>query len=68
MTVVRHLRWVALLLTGLSLLVVAVSAYLRLQEAGLGCADWPACYGRLAASNLPYFTPLRIVHRLAASL
>lgn len=32
--------------------VIAASAYLRLDQAGLGCADWPACYGaRLAASG-----------------
>lgn len=68
MTVARRLQLVALLLTGLSLLVVAVSAYLRLEEAGLGCVGWPACYGRLPTSEQSHFTPLRIAHRSAASL
>ncbi len=25
--------------------LVVISAYLRLHESGIGCADWPACYG-----------------------
>ncbi|MFN7085755.1 MAG: COX15/CtaA family protein [Burkholderiales bacterium] len=29
----------------LAFAVIAASAYLRLDQAGLGCADWPACYG-----------------------
>ena len=37
------------LLTRLSLilviLLVVISAYLRLHESGIGCPDWPACYG-----------------------
>jgi cytochrome c oxidase assembly protein subunit 15 len=31
----------------LTLLVVVVGAYVRLQDAGLGCPDWPGCYGHL---------------------
>src|SRR5210317_331777 len=31
------------------LALVSVSAYLRLDNSGIGCADWPACYGRLGA-------------------
>jgi cytochrome c oxidase assembly protein subunit 15 len=31
----------------LTLLVVIVGAYVRLQDAGLGCPDWPGCYGHL---------------------
>ncbi|RXJ73042.1 cytochrome B [Veronia nyctiphanis] len=30
-----------------SLMVVAMGAYTRLTEAGLGCPDWPGCYGLL---------------------
>src|SRR5687768_13763664 len=29
----------------LTLVVVVVGAYVRLQDAGLGCPDWPGCYG-----------------------
>ncbi|TAM46923.1 MAG: hypothetical protein EPN55_04035 [Gammaproteobacteria bacterium] len=35
----------ALGLTALMVVIVAFSAWLRLAAAGLGCADWPACYG-----------------------
>jgi len=29
----------------LALVVVALGAYTRLTHAGLGCPDWPTCYG-----------------------
>lgn len=31
----------------LAFCVVALGAYVRLSNAGLGCPDWPVCYGRL---------------------
>ena len=30
-----------------AVLVIVVGAYVRLQDAGLGCPDWPGCYGHL---------------------
>lgn len=59
----------------LVMIVVVVSAYLRLAGSGLGCSDWPACYAlirsqdgatSLAAAHLvpPWAT---VTHRLAAS-
>jgi len=31
----------------LCLVVVVLGAYVRLSDAGLGCPDWPGCYGHL---------------------
>ncbi len=31
----------------LALAVVMLGAYVRLSDAGLGCPDWPGCYGRI---------------------
>jgi cytochrome c oxidase assembly protein subunit 15 len=48
-----------LALTGmlLCLVVVVLGAYVRLTDAGLGCPDWPTCYGHVtpagAALNEP---------------
>ena len=40
----RNLILVALILT---FGVVSLGAYVRLSDAGLGCPDWPGCYGKL---------------------
>ncbi|MES2637038.1 MAG: COX15/CtaA family protein, partial [Pseudomonadota bacterium] len=31
----------------MALCVVVLGAYVRLTDAGLGCPDWPGCYGTL---------------------
>ncbi len=30
--------------------LVSISAYLRLEHSGIGCLDWPSCYGQIGAS------------------
>lgn len=35
--------------TLMALVVVVLGAYVRLSDAGLGCPDWPGCYGYLSA-------------------
>jgi heme a synthase len=39
----------ALSATSLALVAVLFSAFLRSSEAGLGCPEWPGCYGKLFA-------------------
>ena len=39
--------WLCLLATLLAVVVVVLGAYTRLVHAGLGCPDWPGCYGFL---------------------
>ena len=36
---------------GLTFIVIIVGAYTRLTDAGLGCPDWPGCYGRMIIST-----------------
>ncbi len=36
----------------LAFVVVVVGAYVRLSDAGLGCPDWPLCYGKPMPSGM----------------
>jgi len=44
------LRRLALATMVLTLCLVVLGAYVRLSDAGLGCPDWPGCYGHLTPS------------------
>ena len=41
-----YYRW-ARVVACLAFVVVVVGAYVRLMDAGLGCPDWPGCYGQV---------------------
>ena len=43
----RYFKGLVLAATLLALCVVSLGAYVRLTDAGLGCPDWPGCYGTL---------------------
>ena len=47
----RVYRRLTYLATVLALIVVVLGAYVRLTDAGLGCPDWPGCYGHLTVSS-----------------
>jgi len=59
--------------------IVLSSAYLRLQTIGIGCEDWPACYGRIQqaaggdgavarGAQSMLVTVARLLHRASAML
>lgn len=72
------LRRLALIAAALVLAIASLSAFIRLSNAGLGCSDWPQCYGsRLraeqqnrepAVANSDIVTVARLAHRLVAVL
>jgi fused signal recognition particle receptor len=39
----------------LALIVIVMGAYVRLSDAGLGCPDWPGCYGKALVSDSAEF-------------
>jgi cytochrome c oxidase assembly protein subunit 15 len=69
----RRLAW---LCTALMLATISLSAFMRLSQAGLGCADWPACYGQnlrdasqaAQAASGHAVAAARLAHRIVASL
>jgi cytochrome c oxidase assembly protein subunit 15 len=44
----------------LTFIVVVVGAYVRLMDAGLGCPDWPGCYGEV--------TPLHAMDKISSAI
>jgi cytochrome c oxidase assembly protein subunit 15 len=47
-------RTLAIAAAVLALTVVVVGAYVRLSDAGLGCPDWPFCYGKPLPADIAH--------------
>ncbi len=67
------MKWLAIFTVVLAFVVVTLGAYVRLSDAGLGCPDWPGCYGHMVVpaqtelidqANLAY--PERPMHQAKA--
>ena len=46
------MRGLAVATLALAFVVVVVGAYVRLSDAGLGCPDWPFCYGKPVPADI----------------
>lgn len=47
----EHFRLWAWIAVATTLCVIVLGAYVRLTHAGLGCPDWPGCYGHITWPN-----------------
>lgn len=56
---------ICFLAVGLAFIVVILGAYVRLSDAGLGCPDWPGCYGQITVPSRGEVTsPLQSMYPL----
>ncbi|HEX3912192.1 MAG TPA: COX15/CtaA family protein [Steroidobacteraceae bacterium] len=68
-TRLRWFRRLALAGAALAATVVVLGAWVRLTNAGLGCPDWPGCYGHIYPQADQHFSKAihEMIHRYFAS-
>ncbi|WP_086981227.1 COX15/CtaA family protein [Vibrio aphrogenes] len=47
----KWLLWLIKISLALTLVVIILGAYTRISDAGLGCPDWPGCYGQMVVPS-----------------
>lgn len=67
----KTLKYISFGASLFALCVIALGAFTRLMDAGLGCPDWPGCYGHVApmlqqANNFKAWAEM--IHRYAVSI
>ena len=50
----------------MTFIVILLGAYTRLKDAGLGCPDWPGCYGNFLAPQNDHKAWIEMIHRYVA--
>ena len=60
-------RWLVVATVAATYLLIVIGAVVRVTGSGLGCPDWPLCYGRLFPP-LEFAPLLEYTHRLMGAV
>ena len=63
-----HFRKLAIVALAVTVLIVATGALVRLTGSGLGCPDWPSCYGTRFTAQVSFHPMVEFGNRLVTVL